>query len=386
MSNNDESKRVYLDYASSTPMDQEVLDLYVKNSRYFANPSSIHDSGYNAKKILEDSRQKIAKIAGCQARDIIFTGSGTEANNLAILGTARANRVFGRHIIMSSIEHASIRNLKPVLEQEGFEVTELPVSSNGLIDIENLKSLIRQDTILISIIYVNNEIGVVQNIRKIGAELRQWRADNKSTNHPIFHTDACQASGLFNINSGDLNLDLMALNSSKVGGPKGAGCLVKRGGIKLEPLIYGGEQEFGYRAGTENVAGISAFALALEKAQEDRASEYERLVIIRKKAIELLSANFKDIKIIDFRSQSPHILAFSLPNEDGESLVIKMSQVGFDISSGSACSVGREPVSHVVQALKTTPEYERGFLRLSFGRMTTTEDILKFVETLAKLC
>lgn len=386
MSNIVSKKRVYLDYSASAPINGEILDLYVKNSQIFANPSSIHDSGYNAKNILDESRLKIARMAGCQPREVIFTSSGTEANNLSILGTARANKAFGRHVIMSSIEHASIRNLKPVLEGEGFEVSVLPVSSAGLVDIDELLKLIRKDTILVSVIYVNNEVGVVQNIRKIGSELRGLRSQNQSSHFPIFHTDACQASALLNIHAGDLSLDLMTLNSSKVGGPKGVGCLIKRGNINLEPLIYGGDQEFGYRAGTENIAGISSFALALEKAQENRASEYERLNKIREKAIELLNQNFSDIYIFDSKFQAPHILAFALPNQDGEKLVLQMSQAGFDISSGSACSVGREPISHVVKALNLPTEYQRGVLRLSFGNGTTEEDISKFVETLAKSC
>ncbi len=383
MSNNPE--RIYLDYAAATPMDRESFEVYERVSRETAgNPSSIHESGRIAKKTLDEARATVARIAGSQPREVVFTASGTEANNLAILGLARAYKQFGRHIIVSAIEHASVLKTAEYLEEhEGFEVTRVPVNSAGIVSLENIKNVIRPDTILISVMYVNNEIGSIQPIRKIGTMVREIRKNGFNTHLPIFHTDACQASPYFSLHYGDLNVDLMTINSSKVYGPKGVGCLVKRGSVELSPIMYGGDQEFGYRPGTENMPAISAFAYALEKAQGIREEESLRLTELRARAIEKISAAFPEAIILgDIKTSAPHILALALPDLDGERTVIELSQQGFDVSTGSACSVGKEPVSHVVRALELSREYERGVLRLSFGRETLNDDIRAFIKVL----
>ena len=270
-------KKIYLDYASTTPIDPMILKSMLPYfDMKYSNPSSMYESGRMAKSVIDESRKKIAKCINCKPDEIIFTGSGTEADNLAILGIARAYRDRGNHIIISSIEHKAISEPAKQLEKEGFEITVLPVDKTGTIDIKQVIASIKKETILISIMYANNEIGTVEPIKELAIAIKNHRGVNT---FPLLHTDACQAAGYLSIDTDRLGIDLMTLNSSKIYGPKGIGMLYKRSGIKINPIISGGEQERNLRAGTENIALIHGFADALVKAYDNKEKEVSPEVI-----------------------------------------------------------------------------------------------------------
>lgn len=280
-------RNVYLDHAATTPLEPralEAMEPYFHEK--YGNPSSFHTAGKLVKDEFDQARGRIAKLLGARPDEIIFTSGGTESDNLAILGLARANTEHGKHIITTPIEHHAVLHSMEQLEREGFEITYVKVDKTGFVDPQRVMEAIRPDTILVSIMYANNEIGTVEPIAEIGNMIEKYRRDN-GVEFPLLHTDACQAAGALEINTQKIHVDLLTLNGSKIYGPKGVGLLFARRGIKLQQLMFGGGQESGLRPGTENVAGIMGLARALEIAIEERIKESDRLTVLRDKLIAL---------------------------------------------------------------------------------------------------
>lgn len=376
-----EGIRVYLDNASTTPIDSEVLLNMTKNlSKNYGNPSSLHLEGRLSKKLINQSRQAIARVINADAKEIIFTSGGTESDNLAILGIARANKHSGRHIITSKIEHKAIIDACKVLEQEGFSVTYLDVDKNGLISINALKSSIKPDTILVSIMYANNEIGSIQPIKEIAGVLKKMDSQK-----PIFHTDACQAAVSLDIDVTKLGVDSMTISSSKIYGPKGVGCLYVKNGIKIAPQIVGGGQEGGLRSGTENSALIGGFADALTLANKKRVNDNQKIVELRDYFMNEILSKIKNVYInggMEYRL--PNNLNLSIKGVEGESLILMMDHYGIACSTGSACSSSDLNPSHVLMALKIPIDLAHCSVRFTLGRYTTKQEIDYTIKTLVK--
>lgn len=395
-----DKKIIYLDHASTTPLDEDslrVMTSLLKNK--YANASSIYKKGREIKSILEDYRQRAANLLDVLSEEIIFTGSGTESDNLAILGFSRANKEHGKHIIISAIEHKAVLMSAKQLEKEGFEVTVLSVNKEGLIDINECLKSIKKDTILISIIYANNEIGTIEPIKELSKKIRE-----KYSEFPIIHTDACQAAGLIEIKPKELGVDLMTLNSSKIYGPKGVGLLYRRKNIKINPIIFGGDQEMRLRAGTENVALIAGFVTALEKAESKKKEESKRLKELRDFFIKELKKEIPNIILNGYyhspprsagrgkdliKSSSEKRLAnnvhVSIPNVEGESILLLLDEKGIMASTGSACSALDLVPSYVLLAIGQNEDLIHGSLRFTLGRSTTKKDLKYVVKELSDI-
>ncbi len=368
---------IYLDSASTTSVRKEVLAaMQPYFSEEFGNPSSIHALGIQARNAVEESREKIRTILQASPEDkIIFTSGGTESINLAIQGIAHVSQKKGNQIITSTIEHDAVLESCKHLEDENFRISYVPVDHYGIVDFKKIQKEITDKTILISIMYANNEIGTIQPIEEMGKMLRKY-------NIP-FHTDACQAAGLLDLDVKKLNVDLLTLNGSKISGPKGAGILYVKDGIKLRPLFYGGNQEYGLRSGTENVAAIVGFAKALELAQDEKEKERPRLMRLRLLFIKELKKSLPNAVINGHPTETlPHILNITLPGIDAEQLVKYLSQEEIYISAGSACSYNTLKPSHVLAALGKKEKDIFSSVRFSFGKETTEEDVLKTVKVL----
>lgn len=367
---------IYLDNAATTKMRKEVLkEMAPFFDKKFGNPSSFHSPGKEAKDAIERARETISKILDCRTSEIIFTAGGTESDNLTILGIARANKDKGNHIITSKIEHPAVLEACKKLENEGFKITYLSVDKNGLIKLEELKQALRKDTILISIMYANNEIGTIQPIREIAKILRDKTA-KKKIGFPYFHTDSCQAAGALDLNILKLGVDALTFNGSKIYGPKGIGALYIKKGIKIEPLIFGGGQEYGLRGGTENVASIAGLAKALELAQNEKESESKRQEILRDYFIKKLLKNIKSAKLNgDEKLRLPNNINISIPRVEGEAMVLYLDSKGIYCSTGSACSSKSLKPSHVLLAIGRSHELAHNSLRFTLGRETKKEDL-----------
>ncbi len=361
---------IYLDNSATTYVDPKVREAMEPFfSKEYGNPSSFHDMGLNANQAIESAREMVANILNANPKEIIFTGSGTESINLAIKGVYRANRSKGNHIITTRIEHhAVLDSCKYLEENEGAEVTYLDVDKNGLIDLDQLKKSITKETILISIIFANNEIGTIQPIAEIGEIAKK---------HGIpFHTDACQAGCSQNLDTNELNVDLLTLNGSKIYGPKGTGMLFVRKGISLHPIIHGGGQEFGLRSGTENVPGIVGFAKALEICQLSKAKENERLTVLRDKLINGLQESIHKTILNGHPSKRlPNNVNISFLDVEGEAILLHLNQKGIYASTGSACSSESLEPSYVITSLGLPHEVAHGSIRFSLGRQTRPEDV-----------
>lgn len=378
------SGRIYLDYASTTPLDPEVLKemLPYFDGRY-SNPSSMHSSGRTAKAIMEDARRRVASIINARPEEIIFTGSGTEADNMAIIGIAKAYKGFGNHIIVSSVEHKAILEPAKSLEKEGFEVSILKTDKQGMVDIKECLKLIKKETILISIMYANNEIGTIEPIKELVLAIRKEREKdienikyNENKNLPIFHTDACQATGYLNIDAKDLGVDLMTINSSKIYGPKGIGALYKKSGINIAPIVSGGEQEKNLRAGTENIALVHGFAKALEKVENNKEKETKRMLVLQKYFIKELLKRIPKAKLNGHPTKRlPNNVHISIPAVEGESMLLLLDTLGIEVSTGSACSTFDLRPSHVLIAIDQDEEIMHGSLRFTMGKYTTKDEI-----------
>ncbi len=361
---------IYLDHAAATPMDERVLKaMQPYFSKLYANPGSIHHAGQQAKEAVERSRTKVAALLHCLPEEIIFTSGGTESINLAIKGIAFARKK--GHIITSQIEHPSVLETCRWLQKKGFTTTYLPVSRHGMVNPKDLEKAIRKDTILISIMYANNEIGTLQPIQEIGAIAQKYAIP--------FHTDACQA-GSMDLNVQRLQAGLLSLNGSKISGPKSCGLLYKKKSLQLAPLLHGGGQEKGIRSGTENVPGIVGFAAALELVQRNREKEAKRLRQLATYCIQGLLKRIPDSAFPGHPTKRlPGILCFSFKGIEAETLVHHLSLQGILLSSGSACTAYRTKqsieVSHVLKAIKAP--YPGGSIRLSMGRKTTKKELRK---------
>lgn len=379
MENNIPYKEVYLDYAATTPLDPAVLEkMKPFLEKEFGNPSSIYSIAQKAKHALDNARITIANILGCYPEELIFTSGGTESDNLAILGVARANANKGKHIITTAIEHHAVLHPCRALEKEGFKVTYVPVEPNGIVDPEKIKLAVREDTILISIMYANNEIGTIQPIAKIGRLCKKRGIP--------FHTDACQAAGTLPLNVDKLHLDLMTINGGKIYGPKGIGLLYIRKGVNIQPIMYGGEQERRIRPGTENVAGIIGLAEALRRAQENSEKENERLIELRDYMIKEIEARISKVIVNgDREMRLPNNVNVSILDIEGEALLLRLDMVGVAASSGSACTSGSLDPSHVILALGHPYEIAHGSLRFTLGKETTKKDIDYVLEVLPKI-
>ncbi|SKC69795.1 cysteine desulfurase NifS [Maledivibacter halophilus] len=370
------NKRIYLDYSATTPMKKEVLDEMMPYfSEKYGNPSSIYSFGREAKQAIDVARDRLAKAVGASSKEIFFTGGGSEADNWAIKGIAYANRNKGNHIITSKIEHHAVLHVCEYLEKDGFEVTYLDVDEYGMIDLEQLKEAITDKTILITIMYVNNEIGTIQPIKEIGKIAKEKGV--------YFHTDAVQALGNIPIDIKELDVDIMNFSAHKIYGPKGVGGIYIRKGVKIHPFIHGGAQERKRRAGTENVPGIVGFGKAAELATQNLDSHIAHVKRLRDKLIEGIQNNIDYVRLNGHPTERhPGNVNFCFEFIEGESLLLSLDMVGIAGSSGSACTSGSLDPSHVLMAIGLTHEIAHGSLRLTIGDFTKEEDIDYVVEHL----
>jgi len=367
---------IYLDNAATTPMRQEVREVFAGAlERTFGNPSSIHSVGQEAKKLLEESRERAAACIGAPPGNLIFTGGGTESDNLAVRGAARAYPGRGRHIITSAIEHHAVLNCSKALESEGFEVSYIPANRKCIVEPERIAAALRPDTVLVSVMFANNETGTLEPIREIARIAHEGGA--------LFHTDAVQAAGKVPINVDDLDVDLLSLSGHKIYGPKGTGALYIRSGTKLVPLTYGGKHEKSFRPGTENVPGIAAFATALELATSELPGSAEHLMKMK----ETLAAGIIEAIGAVHRNGSstnslPNILNMSFEGVDGESILLNLDLMGIAVSTGSACTSGAVEPSHVLLAMGVPPQIAQSSIRFSFGRENTEAEVRRVLEVL----
>lgn len=368
------SRFVYLDHAATTPLDKWVFGVMKPwLTDKFGNPSSFHSPGKEAKDAVEAARVKISKILSCRAEEIIFTAGGTESDNLAILGFARANAGAGKHIVVSAIEHHAVLEAAAQLEREGFEVSRVMPNTEGIVELETIKAAVRPDTILVSVMYANNEIGTIQPISEIGNWLQKHRGEKK---YPIFHTDACQAAGALELSVEKLHADAMTLNGSKIYGPKGVGLLYLRKDLRVHPLQFGGAQERGLRPGTENVAAIVGLAAALGLAEKEENKEAERLTKLRDKLIAGILASVPKTKLNGHAANRlPNNANISFLDVEGEALMLYLDAKGIFVSTGSACTSASLDPSHVLLAIGKSSEEAHGAMRFTLGRSTTEKDI-----------
>ncbi len=393
---------IYLDYAATTPLDPRVKKAMQPYwSEDFGNPSSLHDLGRRAKKAINEARSKIAATLHCRSEEIVFTGGGTEAINLAILGAARYQAKLGTklslvpdsrgHLITTKIEHHAVLRSMEELEQEGYEVTYIEVSKGGLVNPKNIAQALRPDTILVSVMYANNEIGTVQPIADIGKIIKTHRSHQPDKSYPLFFTDACQAAGYLDLNVEKSGVDMLAINGSKIYGPKGVGALYVRKGVKLEPLIYGGGQERGFRSGTENVPAIVGLAKALEIAEKEKRQGTSRLGKLRDYFIKKVLDEIPEAELNgDPEKRLPNNVNISIPGLEGEVAVVYLDERGVACSTGAACSSVEVEPSHVILALGKSREHALGSLRFTLGRHTKKQDIdyavAALIKTISILC
>ncbi|EZP76268.1 class V aminotransferase [Parageobacillus genomosp. 1] len=361
--------RIYLDHAATSPVHPDVVERMIPfMTEVFGNPSSIHYFGRQSRHAVDEARALIAKSIGAKETEVIFTSGGTEADNMALIGTAVANRDRGRHIITTAIEHHAVLRACQYLEKQGFDVTYLPVDEQGKVSPADVKAALRDDTILVSIMFANNEVGVLQPIREIGELLKEHQA--------YFHTDAVQAYGLVPIDVNENHIDLLSVSSHKINGPKGIGALYARETVKLSPLFYGGEQERKRRAGTENVAGIAGFAKAVEISQKTMKQKQEEYRLLRNTMLSIFAESGIDFAVNGSEDGLPHIVNVAFPGTNVESMLVNLDLAGIAASSGSACTAGSIDPSHVLVAMfGKESERIRSSIRFSFGLGNTKEQI-----------
>jgi cysteine desulfurase len=400
-------KLIYLDYAAATPLDPRVLEAMEPFlGEKFGNPSSLYQKGREAKAAIDDARKNIANIVGARPQEIIFTGGGTESCNLAIFGVAKNHqptKKYRPHIIVSAIEHHAVLKSVQALKGEGYGLTVLDVNRQGLINIGDIKKALRPETVLISIMYANNEIGTIEPIVEIGKLIKRINTDRERNGltRIVFHTDACQAAGFLDINVNRLGVDLMSVNGSKIYGPKQTGFLYVRDGVNLKPLIYGGGQERGLRSGTENVAGVVGLAKALELVQKIRESENQRIgklqryfieKLMKVKAVELNGPDLchreeprhqHDIRrrrgdpltMTARCDRLPNNINITIKGVEGEALMLYLDSYGIAVSTGSACATGNSDASHVLLAIGRSEKEAKGSIRFSLGKNTSKADL-----------
>lgn len=372
-------KSMYFDNAATTRLDDEVLQEmlpYLKEN--YGNASSIYKLGRESRKAVEESREKISKVLNCKPNEIYFTAGGSESDNTAIKGIAKANKKKGNHIITSKIEHPAVLETCKQLEKEGFEITYISVDENGIVDLEELKKSIKPTTILITIMFANNEIGTIQPIEEIGEIAKE--------SNIYFHTDAVQAVGNAKIDVQKLNIDSLSLSGHKIYGPKGIGALYVKTGVKFEKFIDGGHQERNKRAGTENVAGIVGIGKSIELAYENLNEHNKKIKELRDYYVEQVKEKIPYIKINgDMEKRLPGNCNLSFRFIEGEGLLLNLDLKGICASSGSACTSGSLDPSHVLLAIGLPHEIAHGSLRISIGKYNTKEEIDYLVENLVEI-
>ena len=377
-------RRVYLDHSATTPVDLRVANVMTRAIvETFGNASSIHGFGQQARAAVDRARREVAALIGAKQNEIVFTSGGTEANNLAIRGLCEASSIHGRHIITSEIEHPSVSGVCTELEKRGWELTRLPVYANGIVRIDDVVQALRPDTVLITIMLANNEIGTVQPISQIGSLVRERRAAGQK--HLWLHTDAVQAAGRLPLNVDELGCDLLTMSAHKLYAPKGIGALYVRRGVRLHGQNVGGHQERERRAGTENVPGIIAFGEAAKLAREELSERSQHDRALRDRFEALVRKQISDVVMNGDREQRlDHLSNISFRFIEGEGLLINLDLEGIAVSTGSACSSGTLEPSPVIRALGVDDELARGSIRFSFGKDNTEADVDYTVEVLAR--
>jgi len=376
-------RRVYVDNAATTQVDREVIETIVPYlDEKYGNASSIHSFGREAYEGMENARKQVAELINCSPKEILFTSGGTESDNAAIKGTTYKHRDKGKHVITSSIEHPAVLETCQSLEANGFRLTYVPVDKTGMIDLEALERSITKETILITMMHANNEIGTIEPIEEI------VRIAHK--NGIVFHTDAVQTTGKIPIDLNKLDVDLLSISAHKIYGPKGVGVLFKREGVSVEPLIHGGGHERGLRSGTENVAGIVGMGKAAELAKARMKEDSDRLVTLRDRIIKRVLEEIEESYLNGHPTKRlPNNAHFRFSGIEGESLLLSLDEKGIAASTGSACSSKKLMPSHVLMAIGLNEVQAHGSLRVSLGRTNTSEDV-EYVcdslnETIARL-
>ncbi|MEO2074571.1 MAG: cysteine desulfurase family protein [Bacillus sp. (in: firmicutes)] len=373
-------ERIYLDHAATTPMHPRVIEKMVDVMNHtFGNPSSIHSFGREARHQIDIARAGLARSIGAKENEIIFTSGGTEADNMALFGVAESYQNKGKHIITTKVEHHAVLHACKKLEKMGYEVTYLPVDETGLISISEFRAALRDDTILVSIMYGNNEVGTIQPISEIGEIVKDHQA--------IFHTDAVQAYGIENIDVNEKHIDLLSVSAHKINGPKGTGFLFARSDIKLSPRSFGGEQERKRRAGTENVASIVGFHEAVKIASDERVANKEKYLGFKEAMLGKLRELDVEFHVNGLLDNSlPHVLNLSFPGTSVEAMLVNLDLAGIAVSSGSACTAGSIEPSHVLVAMfgKQSDRLINS-IRFSFGMNITTEQVIKAAEETARV-
>lgn len=371
-----EQKRIYMDHAATTYVKPEVLDAMTPYfTEHFGNPSSIHSFARETKKAIDHAREQVANAIGATPSEIFFTSGATESDNWALRGMAYQHKNKGNHIITTAIEHHAILHTCQALEKQGFEVTYLEVDENGLVTPEQVKNAITDKTILVSVMFANNEIGTIEPIEQIGAVCKEKGV--------VFHTDAVQAFGAVPIDVNKMNIDLLSITGHKLYGPKGTGALYIRKGVILKNLIEGGAQERGKRPGTENIAGIVGLGKAAELANEHMEENAARLTALRDQLIDGILQQIPETRLNGHRTKRlPNNVNICFRYIEGESLLLLLDRAGIAASSGSACTSGSLDPSHVLLAIGLPHEIAHGSLRLTLGACTTEEDVLYTIETL----
>lgn len=372
-------KFFYFDNAATTRLDNDVLkEMLPYSNIVYGNASSSYKLGRNSKVAIENSRQKVANVLGAKPNEIYFTSGGTESDNTALKGIAHANRFKGNHIITSSIEHPAILESAKELEKEGFKVTYLPVNNLGVVDIEQLENAITPSTILISIMFANNEIGTIEPINEIGKIARKYNVP--------FHTDAVQAMGNLRINVDELGIDALSMSAHKFYGPKGIGALYVRETIEFDRFMSGGHQERNMRAGTENIAGIVGLGTAIDLAYKNLDTHNQKIKYLRDYFLNNMTREFPDLKINgSMKNRLPGNANISFRNVQGSKLLKALDEVGICASAGSACSAGITRLSHVLEAIGMPEEYSHNSLRVTIGKNNTKEEVDFLIYSLRKI-
>ena len=372
--------KIYMDYAATTYVDDRVLDAMLPYfKRQFGNPSSLYESGRDAKAVIETARETLAELIGArQKNEIYFTSCGTESNNWAVKGAALANASKGKHIVTTAVEHHAVLNPCAYLGSHGFDITYLPPDSYGMVTPAQVANAIRKDTVLVSVMYANNEVGTINPVAEIGA-LCAGRG-------VLFHTDAVQAAGVLPIDVQRMHVDLMSFSAHKFYGPKGVGMLYAKNGVQLDNLLHGGGQERKKRAGTENVPYIVGMTAALKLAYENADAENRRIADLRDYMIREIKTKIPDVRLNGHLTMRlPNNINMSFAYIESEASLISLDMAGIECSSGSACSAGSVAASHVLLAMKVTPEAAKEALRFTLGHSTTKEEIDYTVEELARI-
>lgn len=380
-------KRIYLDYAALTPISFGVLfRSFITTLTVYGNPGSIHKEGVIAKKMIESAKKDIAKILHTQMEHIVFTGGGTEGCNLVIFGVlhkAIINGIEKPNIIISAIEHPAVYDTCISLERENkITLTILPVNENGIVAEKDLRESINENTVLVCVHYINNEIGTIEPIKDLARVVKKYRKEKESS-YPLFFADSAQAPNLFSIYTDSLGVDFVTVNGSKIYGPRSSGILFVKDREMIDGMILGGSQEYSLRAGTEDVGKIVGFTQALINADKKRNFEYNKIENIQKITRKLLEEKIPEARItVKSEFCSPHILHITIPNFDSETVILYLDQKGFAVSSKSACKTDDEEVSHVLKALNLEENKLLSSVRISFGRKTKMSDIEKFINAL----